>query len=71
MPNLYPLIRPALRRLPSETAHELTLRALEVGDCWAAPRIPARPPRQKCRLAAFVPGGPLRADRQGPQLPEC
>ena len=31
MPNLYPLIRPALRRLPSETAHELTLRALEVG----------------------------------------
>jgi dihydroorotate dehydrogenase len=31
MPNLYPLIRPALRRLPSETAHELTLRALEIG----------------------------------------
>jgi dihydroorotate dehydrogenase len=31
MPNLYPLIRPALRRLPPEAAHELTLRALEIG----------------------------------------
>jgi dihydroorotate dehydrogenase len=31
MPSLYPLIRRALRRLPSETAHELTLRALEIG----------------------------------------
>ena len=31
MPNLYPLIRPALRRLPREAAHELSLRALEAG----------------------------------------
>jgi dihydroorotate dehydrogenase len=30
MASLYPLIRPALRRLPREAAHELTLRALEV-----------------------------------------
>ncbi len=31
MPNLYPLIRPALRWLPAEAAHELSLRALELG----------------------------------------
>jgi dihydroorotate dehydrogenase len=31
MPSIYPLIRPALRRLPAEAAHELTLRALEFG----------------------------------------
>jgi len=31
MASLYPLIRPALRRLPPEAAHELTLRALEFG----------------------------------------
>jgi dihydroorotate dehydrogenase len=31
MPNLYPLIRPVLRRLPREVAHELSLRALEAG----------------------------------------
>ena len=31
MPNLYPLIRPALRRLAPEAAHALTVRALEVG----------------------------------------
>ena len=31
MPSLYPLIRPALRRLPAEAAHELSLRALEIG----------------------------------------
>ena len=31
MPNLYPLIRPVLRRLAPETAHALTLRALEAG----------------------------------------
>ena len=31
LPNLYPLIRPALHRLPPEAAHELTLRALEIG----------------------------------------
>jgi dihydroorotate dehydrogenase len=31
MPNLYPLIRRALLRLPPEAAHELTLRALEIG----------------------------------------
>ena len=31
MPNLYPVIGPALRRLPREVAHELTLRAFELG----------------------------------------
>ena len=31
MPNLYPLIRPALRWLPSEAAHVLSLRALGAG----------------------------------------
>jgi len=31
MPSLYRLIGPALRRLPKEAAHELTLRALELG----------------------------------------
>jgi dihydroorotate dehydrogenase len=31
MPNLYPLIRPALRRLPREAAHALSLCALEAG----------------------------------------
>jgi dihydroorotate dehydrogenase len=31
MPNLYPLIRPVLRRLPPEAARDLTLRALNVG----------------------------------------
>lgn len=31
MPNLYPLIRPLLRRLPAEAARDLTLRALEAG----------------------------------------
>ncbi len=31
MIDLYPLIRPVLRRLPAETAHNLTLRALETG----------------------------------------
>jgi dihydroorotate dehydrogenase len=31
MPNLYPLVRPALHRLSPEAAHELTLRALEIG----------------------------------------
>jgi dihydroorotate dehydrogenase len=31
MPNLYPLIRPVLRRLAPEAAHALTLRALEAG----------------------------------------
>ena len=31
MIDLYPLIRPVLRRLPAETAHNLTLRALEAG----------------------------------------
>jgi dihydroorotate dehydrogenase len=32
MASLYSLISPALRRLPREAAHELTLRALEVGS---------------------------------------
>jgi dihydroorotate dehydrogenase len=31
MPNLYPLIRPVLRCLPGETAHNLTVRGLEAG----------------------------------------
>jgi dihydroorotate dehydrogenase len=31
MPDFYPLIRPILRRLPAETAHALTVRALEAG----------------------------------------
>jgi dihydroorotate dehydrogenase len=31
MPNLYPLIRPVLRRLAPEAAHALTVRALEAG----------------------------------------
>jgi dihydroorotate dehydrogenase len=31
MPDLYPLIRPVLRRLPAEAAHDLTMRALEAG----------------------------------------
>ena len=31
MPSLYRLIGPALRRLPREAAHELTLRTLELG----------------------------------------
>jgi dihydroorotate dehydrogenase len=32
MASLYPMILPALRRLPREAAHELTLRALELGS---------------------------------------
>ena len=31
MPNLYPLIRPVLRRLAPEAAHAITVRALEAG----------------------------------------
>ncbi|HYZ42302.1 MAG TPA: quinone-dependent dihydroorotate dehydrogenase [Stellaceae bacterium] len=31
MPNLYPLLRPALRRLPPETARNVTVWALEAG----------------------------------------
>ena len=31
MPNLYPLIRPVLRRLAPEAAHAVTVRALEAG----------------------------------------
>src|ERR1700761_8631508 len=31
MLDVYPLIRPVLRRLPAETAHNSTLRALEAG----------------------------------------
>jgi dihydroorotate dehydrogenase len=31
MPNLYPLLHPILHQLPSETAHELSIRALEAG----------------------------------------
>ena len=41
MPDLYPLIRPVLRRLSAEAAHTLTVRALEAGLArlmtgWAA-----------------------------------
>jgi dihydroorotate dehydrogenase len=31
MPDLYPLLRPVLRRLPAEAAHNLTVRALQAG----------------------------------------
>jgi dihydroorotate dehydrogenase len=31
MPDLYPLIRPILRRFPAEAAHTLSLRALQLG----------------------------------------
>jgi dihydroorotate dehydrogenase len=31
LPNLYPLIRPVLRRLPAEASRDLTVRALEAG----------------------------------------
>ena len=31
MPDFYPLVRPVLRRLPAEAAHDLTVRALEAG----------------------------------------
>ncbi len=34
MPNFYPLIRPALRRLRPETAHQLSLRAIEARLGW-------------------------------------
>lgn len=43
MPNLYPLIRPVLRRLPAEAARDLTLRALEAG---AGRLLSGRRPRQ-------------------------
>jgi dihydroorotate dehydrogenase len=43
MPDLYNLIRPALRRLPAETAHALVLKALEkgLGGLATAPDPPA------------------------------
>ena len=44
MPDLYPLIRPVLRRLPSETAHGLTVRALEAGlGSWMVDRAAREP----------------------------
>jgi dihydroorotate dehydrogenase len=53
MPNFYPLIRPALRRLPTEAAHELTLRALETGGArllGCLPRQTSDPPILAQRL---------------------
>jgi dihydroorotate dehydrogenase len=46
MCDLYPLIRPVLRRLPREAAHELSLRALEagLGRLLAAPAVPRPDP---------------------------
>jgi dihydroorotate dehydrogenase len=44
MASVYRLIRPALRRLPPETAHELTLRALELGASRFLGRAAAREP---------------------------
>jgi dihydroorotate dehydrogenase len=44
MPRLYQLIRLALQRLPAETAHELTLRALELGASRFLPRTASREP---------------------------
>jgi dihydroorotate dehydrogenase len=44
MPNLYPLIRPALRRLPAEAAREVTLQALEAGLGWLMVDRAARAP---------------------------
>jgi dihydroorotate dehydrogenase len=44
MPNFYSLIRPALRRLPPETARDLTLRALEAGfGAFMVDRAPQQP----------------------------
>ncbi len=44
MIDLYPLIRPVLRRLPAETAHNLTLRALEAGlGRWIVGRAARQP----------------------------
>jgi dihydroorotate dehydrogenase len=44
MASVYRLIRPALRRLPAEAAHELTLRALELGADRFFGRSAARQP---------------------------
>ncbi|MBV9375893.1 MAG: quinone-dependent dihydroorotate dehydrogenase [Alphaproteobacteria bacterium] len=44
MPDLYPLIRPVLRRLPAEAAHALTVRALEAGlGSWMVDRAAREP----------------------------
>jgi dihydroorotate dehydrogenase len=44
MIDLYPLIRPVVRRLPAETAHNLTLRALEAGlGRWIGGRAARQP----------------------------
>ena len=52
MPNLYPLIRPILRRLPSEAAHDLTISALAAG--WG---------RLMTDRAAREPDPPILAQR--------
>ena len=44
MASFYPLIRSVLRRLPREAAHELTLRALEVGSRGSLRDSAARKP---------------------------
>ena len=51
MPDLYRLVRPALRLLPPETAHGLTLAALSAGlGCVFAARATADPPQLRQRL---------------------
>ena len=51
MPDLYPLFRPLLRRLPAETAHELTLCGLACGlGQFVAPRNAPDPPVLAQRL---------------------
>jgi len=52
MPNLYPLIRPALRLISPETAHDLTISALAVG--WG---------RLMIDRAAREPDPPILAQR--------
>lgn len=51
MPNLYPLIRPLIRRLPAEAAHAASLAMLEAGlGQFAAGRRSLDPPILKQRL---------------------
>src|SRR6516162_10350981 len=52
MPNLYPLIRPALRLISPETAHDLTISALAAG--WG---------RLMIDRAAHDPDPPILAQR--------
>ncbi len=61
MPDFYPLIRPALRRLPREAAHELSLRALEIGlgRLWSIPAPAPDPPILAQRLWGFEFANPI------------